>query len=131
MNYFTQDKVNKKMLKLIKNNFMTLNEFVEKTASGERFYVRPQIVCNDGFKMSVQGSYGHYCTPRISTDRYSDMEIGYPSEEETELLEYAEDKTAPTATIYSYVPTEIIQAVIDRHGGIDVEKTFETKAALK
>lgn len=111
---------------------MTLNEFVEKTTvKNERFLTRPQIYCKDGFYMSVQGSDGHYCSPRKVSDYYLSMEIGFPSATETDLLEYAEDaedENTPTDTVYGYVPVEIIQSVIDKHGGIDLEKTFASEA---
>jgi|SRR5210317_500854 len=86
---------------------------------------RPQIVCRDGFKMSVQGSSGHYCIPRVSNvDRYSSMEVGYPSEEEPLIMEYVEDIDHPTNTVYAYVPIHLIQEVIDNHGGINLVDTF-------
>ena len=106
---------------------MNLNEFVKETFTDTEFVMRPQIVCKDGFKMSVQGSIGHYCSPRMNLDSYFRMEIGYPSEPEESILEFAEDKDSPTDTVYGFVPCEIIQALIDKHGGIDVKKTFEKR----
>lgn len=78
----------------------------------------------DGFRMSVQGSRWHYCSPRETQSWYLAMEIGHPSVEEPLIAEYAENKEAPTDTVYGWVPCDIIQQVIDNHGGIDIEKTF-------
>jgi hypothetical protein len=39
-------------------------------------------------------------------------------------LDFAEDRDNPTETVYGYVDAEIIQEVIDKHGGIDIEKTM-------
>jgi len=75
----------------------------------------PHIVCADGFNMSVQVSEAHYCTPRVNdAEWYTAMEIGYPSEAEPLIMEYAGDKDE---TVYGYVPVEVIDAVIDKHGG--------------
>ena len=77
------------------------------------------IVCKDGFEMSVQASGGNYCEPRIDhADHYSEVEVGYPSAREPLLMEYAEDSENPTATVYGWVPSDLIRHVIDKHGGI-------------
>lgn len=79
----------------------------------------PLLVCNDGFKMSVQVGYGLYCTPRISDcDHYTHAEVGFPSIEEPLMMEYADDPENPTNTIYPYMPIEIINEVIQKHGGV-------------
>ena len=104
---------------------MNLQEFTKKTMVKMEYGCRPQIVCNDGFKMSIQGGVGLYSEPREMVDRYSSMEIGFPSEEEALILEYAEDYDRPTETVYGWTPVSVIQEVIDKHGGIDVDKTFE------
>ena len=104
-----------------------INEYLQKHKTLKRFpsydlvirELAPQIECNDGFKMSVQVSHTHYCRPRINdAPLYFSAEIGYPSEVEPLILEYAEDKDAPTATVYGEVPVEVINRVIEKHGGI-------------
>lgn len=112
---------------------MTLDDFIivtslyGKVESTFDHCFRPQIVCADGFKMSVQGSLGHYCNPRKTSTYYDSMEIGYPSAIEPELLDYAEDSDRPTDTVYGYVPIAIIRTVILKHGGINTKDTFKTK----
>ena len=104
---------------------MTLQDFIKKTNAKKEYNVRPQIVCNDGFAMSVQASSFHYCVPRKdNAEQYTGLEIGYPSQEEPLLFEFAKD-TDYTQTVYGCVHAEIIQAVIDKHGGINIEKTFK------
>lgn len=103
---------------------MNLNEFTRATYKTDRFYTRPRIYCNDGFNFSVQGSDGHYCSPRKNDKEFSAMEIGFPSEVEELILEFAEDRDNPTETVYGWVDNTIIQQVIDKHGGIDVDKTL-------
>jgi hypothetical protein len=108
---------------------MTLSEFVKTTFKSDKygFCMRPTIICNDGFTMSVQGSRTHYCTPRVTQDSYYRMEIGFPSDQEDLIMEYAESPDRPTDTVYGYVPCEVIESVIIKHGGINQEKTFSNK----
>jgi len=78
-----------------------------------------QIVCKDGFSMSVQANQGAYCSPRVdSAERYTAVEIGYPSEKEPLLIHWAEDSDDPTNTVYGWVPSERVALVCARHGGI-------------
>lgn len=107
---------------------MNINEFTRATfQEGNEhysFYTRPRIYCKDGFNFSVQGGSGHYCSPRTNCKEFAEMEIGFPSELEELILEFAEDSNNPTETVYGYVDINIIQQVIDKHGGIDEEKTM-------
>lgn len=108
---------------------MNLQEFTTTTCTSDDWKVRPRIVCKDGFSMSVQGHPGSYSDPRRNTDTYIKMEIGFPSVIEELILPFAESPEKPTDTVYAYVDCNIIQEVIDKHGGIDEEKTFNTSAA--
>lgn len=79
----------------------------------------PRLVCADGFSMSVQASEFHYCDPRVSRfPEYRSVEVGFPSERQDELMEWAEDADKPTDTVYGWVPVEVINALIDKHGGL-------------
>jgi hypothetical protein len=98
----------------------------------EYICIRPKIFCNDGFSLSVQGAYGSYSWPRKDkANHYSEMEIGYPSEKEPILTEYGEDQfeedSDEYSDIYHYVPIEVINKVLLKHGGIDYEKTLGQK----
>lgn len=81
---------------------------------------RPKIICNDGFEMSVQAGEFLYCEPRIDlpNGEYDSVEIGFPNQEENLIKEFAEDSSSLTDTIYPYVPVEIVDKVIEKHGGI-------------
>lgn len=77
------------------------------------------VKCADGFSMSVQARSGSYCTPRIdNAERYTAVEVGYPSHAEPLLLEYADEPDRPTDTVYGYVPTSVVTLVIAKHGGM-------------
>lgn len=84
------------------------------------YHVVPEIMCKDGFSMSVQASSFHYCAPRVTDPEgnYTSWEVGFPSKKEKTLMPYAEDKGKPTETVYGRVPTEIIDAIIEHHGGL-------------
>ena len=90
----------------------------------------PHIVCEDGFTMSVQVGYSLYSTPKKVAKRYSAVEIGYPSEPEELIKEYAEfapfdeDTTDYTDTVYPYVPVKIVDKVLKKHGGINLTQTL-------
>ena len=84
--------------------------------------LNPSIKCADGFSMSVQGSRRHYCKPRTDSGPYIELEIGFPTEEEPLLSPYqhAPDMYHPTEAPYYSVPIEVINKVIEKHGGIVV-----------
>ena len=92
----------------------------------------PHIVCEDGFSMSVQVGYSLYSTPKKVAKRYSAVEIGYPSEPEelikewAEWISFSEEDGEPdyTDTVYPYVPVKIVNQVLKKHGGIDLTKTL-------
>tara|TARA_B100000586_G_scaffold216930_1_gene163937 strand:+ start:181 stop:555 length:375 start_codon:yes stop_codon:yes gene_type:complete len=89
----------------------------------------PKIICSDGFTMSVQVGYSLYSTPKKIAKRYSAVEIGFPSEHEPLIEEYAEtfhqeDETDYTDTVYPYVPVAIVDKVLKKHGGIDLNETL-------
>ena len=107
------------------------NEYIKKTYSisnlGDyRPYIRMRVQCNDGFSISIQASACHYCEPRRTFEGpYTELELGYPSYSEELLIPYREDDYCePENTVYPYVPVEVVDKVIKKHGGIvyDVSK---------
>ena len=94
----------------------------------------PHIVCTDGFRMSVQVGFNLYSTPKKVAKRYSAVEIGFPSEHEPLIEEYADCYTFEeldidfTNTVYGYVPVKIVDKVLKKHGGIDITETLREDA---
>ena len=77
------------------------------------------VVCADGFRVSIQASESHYSIPRVdNAERYTEVELGYPSQVDQLIIDYAEDETNPTATVYGYVPSDIVYALLTKHGGV-------------
>lgn len=110
------------------------NEYIKKTYSTSNLgdyhpFIRTRIQCNDGFSISIQASTGHYCKPRRTFEGpYTEVELGYPSCSEESILPYKEeDWCEPQDTIYPYVPVEVVDKMIQKHGGIiyDVGRDIE------
>ena len=85
----------------------------------------PRVECADGFNMSVQASEDHCCYPRKNIPflitagfHYAEVEVSYPSAYEAVLMPYAEDESFPLDTVYAYVPVEVVDAIIAKHGGL-------------
>jgi len=69
--------------------------------------------------MSVQANESAYCTPRTNrATKYDEVEVGFPSDEESLLMEYAEEPHKPTDTVYAWVPAHLVTTVIAKHGGM-------------
>ncbi len=97
---------------------------------------RTRIILADGESVSVQANEYCYCHPRNNmswidlssfTVPYYEYELGFPSFVDAEWIEYAEQPEKPLDTVYGYVPADVVQKVLDAHGGIDVEATLAFK----
>ena len=94
---------------------MQVNEFFNTAGSNRN----RQVVCADGFKMSVQAFAGGYCTPRIiGAVKFTSVVVGFLSDPEELLMDWAEEPDKPTQTVYGYVPVQVVTNVIAKHGGI-------------
>lgn len=105
---------------------MTVNEYLHKTYNFELFPTpRPLVVCKDGFAVSIQASAAHYCAPRVTDDiEYERVELGYPNIEDDLIKEYAESDNY-TDTVYGYVPVEVVDKLLEKHGGIVGQKEVQ------
>jgi hypothetical protein len=82
----------------------------------------PEMVCTDGFRMSVQGHYGAYSYPRDDfADSYFQVEIMCKPEARFEVLGRGYD--VGDARIYPYVPVKVVIEVIGGHGGLALPST--------
>lgn len=96
-----------------------VNEYFKRTKNFNDLHIRPAIECKDGFHISVQASAYHYCSPRINdAEQYETVELGFPSAEEPLIADFAENPYDLTAGVYPYVPIEIVNKLIEKHGGI-------------
>lgn len=99
---------------------MTVKEYLTSTFEPHNPYcVRKPIVCADGFNVSVQGGTDfHYCRPRLHCNEYEAVELGFPSRKDNLIMEYAEDESRPTRTVYGWVPIEVVEQLVQKHGGM-------------
>ena len=104
------------------NEYIVKYRTVKKLVPGMTSTHTHHVVCKDGFKMSVQAGQSLYSEPRDVVDSYEEVEVGFPSTEESLLTSYAEDEENLCGTVYGYVPCSIIDEVIEKHGGIDESK---------
>jgi hypothetical protein len=77
----------------------------------------PPLKCADGFSMSVQAGVNIYSIPSSNDGPWTHVEVGYPSQIEPLLWEYAEQPGRWTDTVYPRVPVEVVAAVAEVHGG--------------
>jgi hypothetical protein len=90
----------------------------------------PRIVCMDGTSLSVQASEMTYCSPRENYGPYYKVEVGFPSRRFEELMPYIDGADGdPTATVYGYVPIEVVENIIEQCGGICIEMTVLAKGS--
>ena len=92
--------------------------------------VYKNVTCRDGFNFSLQAGPSHYSEPKAIANEYEAWEIGFPSGEEPLWMEWQEPGNEPTESVYGWVPNEVVNAVIQRHGGID-EREFIKEKLIK
>ena len=119
---------------------------IEETVTKPYQMKRPRVFCKDGYSVSIQASEYHYCEPEYSQippknngrwliyngnyifgeNRetffapnyipYQTVELGYPSEADELINEFGEGDDY-TNTVYAYVPVEVVEQLIEKHGG--------------
>lgn len=99
---------------------------LEKTYQEYFFYI-PKIYCNDGFNVSIQVHNGAYCASENGYREFGldwqKVEWGYPSEPLTDEKYNPENPEGDS--VGAYVPIEVMEELIEQHGGIDIMTTFK------
>lgn len=100
----------------------------------DRFKLDNHVRCVDGFVVSVLAGEALYCSPRPNSyglgdvpddypGPYTAVEVGFPTERpepwdgDDGWAQYADDPDDPTETVYSYVPVDMVRALVAAHGG--------------
>lgn len=78
----------------------------------------PRIKCEDGFTVSIQASNIHHCERSSDETQWSRFELGFPSEVDFLIEGYAANSNASPNTTYNYVPRNVVEKLLTRHGGI-------------
>ena len=93
------------------------NEFLKKICI-ENGNVIHRLICKDGFNISICASVFHYCEPcKNKAWPYKSVQLNFPSELDDLISDYAQDPKE-MGTVYSYVPIDIVNKLIEKHGGI-------------
>ena len=112
------------------------------------YFYCPRVYAVDGFNVSLQVHHGNYCSSengyRELGHSMQDIQFGFPSKNEELMFEYAEGYGAPefifdenevheipfdiskfnlTKQVGS-IPLDIMEAVFEKHGGIDWNRTI-------
>lgn len=103
----------------LNNYLMSAKPHLGSREDDDSFPIVPRIECRDGFSLSVQTNQGTYCSPRVNYGPWYAVEVGFPSATPELIMDYAEDAERPTETVYGYVPIELVEQLIDAHGGSD------------
>lgn len=98
---------------------ITAKEFLRMSFDPKNQHqVRLPVICKDGFTVSIQGGTEfHYCSPRRHCCEFENVELGFPSQYDALIEEYA-DGYDYTRTVYGYVPVEVVEKLVEKHGGI-------------
>lgn len=102
----------------------TMNDWLNEGRSprfGNELYMNKRVVCADGYSLSIQASSTNYCEPREDikdVSAYESFELGFPSSKDEEIMEWAEDQEDPTGTVYGWVPRDVVEVLIKKHGGV-------------
>lgn len=106
---------------------------MEETYNSTHFSL-PRIHCKDGFNISIQVSNGNYCANengvRTFGTNWELVEWGFPSEQ-IDAKKYnaenylKEEEIDTTQTVGGYVEIELMDKLLQEHGGIDLQATLK------
>ena len=83
----------------------------------------PVLRCTNGTSVSVQAGFRNYCTPRNDSGPYSKVELMvWGGSVPRYLTPYKND------TVYSYVPVQLIDRLIQDGGGLGADNQGELPA---
>lgn len=103
---------------------MNINEYLlQQRKPNAPWPIAKRITCRDGFSLSVQANRTAYCSPRDNEGPWMKVEVGFPSSVPEGIMDYAETAGDPTGTVYGYVPIELVEALIDKHGGAEEQES--------
>ena len=97
------------------------------------YFLLPRIHCKDGFNISIQVNRGNYSASEngvhiFGTD-WKLVEWGFPSEQ-IDAKKYnaenylEEEEIDTTQTVGGYVEIELMDQLLQEHGGIDLQTTL-------
>lgn len=122
---------------------MTLNEYLSVMVCQSlnndnikydttRFLI-PRVYCKDGFHISVQVNHSNYCGSENGIREFGVdwkmVEWGFPSEE-IDGEKYIAESLPTMESVGGFVDISLVEELLNEHGGMDVERTFEEQYKL-
>lgn len=111
-------------------NMMYNKHYGSNMTYDNTWFFCPRVVCNDGFSISLQIHHVNYCSSengyRILGHTMESVEFGFPNQDEELLKEYTEYPESITGTV-GQLSIDVAQQIIDKHGGIDWNKTVSVE----
>jgi hypothetical protein len=114
-------------LKKPTESLKTISEILNAVPVTE-YHNRPELVMNDGLRLSVQGrdnsvNLGCSCSPKSSVGPWTALEVGFPDRWVARLLPFIEGGednpvNPPEESVYHYVPAEVLTKIIEEAGGV-------------
>ena len=102
---------------------------MEKTYNSKYFHL-PRVYCKDGFSISIQTCKSSYSGSENGIRKFGIdwklVEWGFPSQR-IDAEKYMCDGSETTTSVGRYVPVELMEELIEEHGGIDLQTTLQKK----
>ena len=102
---------------------------MEKVYNNNYFHL-PRVYCKDGFNISIQITNGNYCGSENGIRTFGIdwklVEWGFPSQP-IDGEKYMCEDTETINGVGGYVPVELMEELIEEHGGIDIQTTLQKK----
>lgn len=102
---------------------------MEKVYDDNYFHL-PRIFCNDGFSISIQICKSSYSESENGIRTFGIdwklVEWGFPSQP-IDAEKYMCESSETTTSVGGYVPVELMEELIEEHGGIDLQTTLQKK----
>ena len=109
--------------KMQKNTLESMSE----TYKREYFFI-PRVYCKDGFNISIQANNGNYCASENGTREFGldwhEVEWGFPSDVIDPDKYNAENCSNIKETVGGYVDVDLLDSLLNEHGGIDLRMTL-------
>lgn len=98
------------------------------------YFFCPSVVAKDGWRVSLQINNGNYCSSingyRTLGHTITSVEWGFSSEHEP-LLDATAEQTGDSTQNVGSIELAAIEAIFEKHGGIDWEATISIHAFNK
>lgn len=79
--------------------------------------VRKAVTCKSGLTLSIQASRTHYCSPQANEGPYSLVEVMVCTDVHPRAFIKDKGRRAEDG-VYGWVPVSLVQAVIEKNGGV-------------